>query len=445
MKPFPFRILQLLFFFTTAISTSCQSSNDFNGVYAGVKLSLNPLGGGMNRSDEVFLFRKDKTFTDQLDKKDWKTAVRGTYQIKGSELLLSYTNGDKDNFTITKGGNLDAGTYVLFKMNLDNSIPKGAYHFKFINGSGGMSTGTTYVGTSTKKTIDFDGKGNFNTDRQSTTLIAGDHIGGGTNTNSDAKGTYTLKDGSLTLKYENGNTSTHSFFASAADGKSKAMAVIDGSFYFMEDEKAEKTKNAQLPSAAQILQEARKVYGGSALDQLKTYTIEAEINGIKLVSYNDLSANKFRNEMYQNGKLLAVEQIGPNGGWSWQNGKKTKADSERLEEVKYNNFIGLQGLQQQNNAACSKGRVTATKDGYALAFEVEGHQFVYLFDQNYNILGDSYQIGQKKQSNTYSNIKDINGLKMPFTTVASDGKNKVTLRYKSVKVNEALQTNWAEL
>ncbi|RYG14298.1 MAG: hypothetical protein EOO07_16905 [Chitinophagaceae bacterium] len=445
MKHFPSLLLQLILLLTTALTSSCQSKNDFSGVYAGVRLSLNPLGGGMNRTDEVYLFRKDKTFTDQLNKKDWKTAVRGKYNIKGSELYLTYTNGDKENFTITKGGNLDAGTFVLFKMDLDNSVPKGSYHFKFISGSGGIATGTTYTGTSTKQTLDFDGAGKFTTNRQSTTLIAGDNIGGGTSANSDGKGKYALKDGTLTLNYANGTTTTHSFFASAGDGKNKAMAVIDGSFYFTEDEVNKKKTNAKLPSAVEILKEARKVYGGDKLDAIKTYTVEAEFNGITLISYNDLVSNRFRNEMFNKGKLIAVEQIGANGGWLWNNGKKTTTNKERLQEVRYNDYSGVLGLQQKNNVPFSKGTVTATKDGYAVAFNVDGNSFVYLLDRNYNILGDSYQIGKKKQINTYSNVKTVGDIKMPFTTATSDGTNKVTLRYKNVKINEPLATDWKEL
>lgn len=445
MKQFRYFTLQLFLLLSITISTSCQSSDNFAGVYAGVKLSLNPLGGGMNRSDEVILFRKDKTFTDQLNKKDWKTAVRGKYEIKGSEIQLTYTNGDKDRFNITKGGNLDAGTYVLFKMDLDNSVPKGSYKFKFINGSGGMATGTTYVGTSTQKELNFDGSGNFTTDRQSTTVIAGDNIGGGTNAKSDGKGKYTVKDGTLTLIYDNGNSTTHSFFASAGDGKNKAMAVIDGSFYFTNSNTDKKETNAKAPSASEVLKKVREVYGGTALDELKTYTIEAEFNGIKLVSYNDLVGNRFRNEMFNKGKLIAVEQITADGGWLWNNGKKTISNNERLQEVKYNDHIGITGIQQKNNGAFSKATVQTNKDGYAVAFQVDGHNFVYLLDRNYNILGDSYQIGKKKQINTYSNNQTINGIKMPFKTVTSNGDSKVEINYKSIEINKPLNTNWDEL
>lgn len=447
MKQFPYIVLKLFFFLTITLTTSCQSSDQFAGVYAGVKLSLNPLGGAMNRTDVVILLRNDKTFTDQLNKEDWKTAVRGKYEIKGTELYLKYNNGDQEELSITKGGNLDAGTYVLFKMELDNSIPKGSYEFKFINGSGGIATGTTYIGSSSIRTLDFDGAGNFSTDRQATTIIAGNNIGGGTNTKTDGQGKYELKDGKLILKYENGNTTTHSFFASAANGKNKAMAVIDGSFYFMDDDadqKHQKQSNAKLPTAAEILKEVRKSYGGNTLDRLKTYKVEAEFNGIKLISYNDLEGNRFRNEMYNNGKLIAVEQMADNKGWLWNNGKKANNDPQRMQVLKYNDYIGVLGLQAKNNAAFAKGIVKATKEGYSVAFQVDGHTFVYLIDADYNILGDSYQIGNSKQLNNYSNNRTVEGIKMPFKTITSDGKNKVTLNYKSIEVNQPLKTTWQE-
>ncbi|WP_421944632.1 hypothetical protein [Pedobacter sp.] len=402
----------------------------------------------MNRTDVVILLRKDKTFTDQLNKKDWKTAIRGKYEIKGADLHLLYSNGNKDKYTITKGGNLDGGNHVLFKMDLDNSVPKGTYVFKFISGSGGIATGTTYIGSSTRRNLSFDGAGNFTTDKESTTIIAGDNIGGGTNTNSDGSGKYSLKDGVLTLKYGNGNTTTHSFFASPASGKSKAMAVIDGSFYFMgeNDKKAgseeKKQPNAKLPSALEIFTNVRKLYGGQALDNLKTYTIKAELGGIQLTSYNDLAGNRFRNEMFHKGRLIAVEQIGPDGGWLWNNGKKTISDKQRLLEAKYNDYTGVLGLGRKNSTVFTRGKVQATRDGYAVQFEVDGHKFTYFFDSSYILLADSYQIGSKNQTNIYSNNRTIENIKMPFRTISSSGKDKVTINYQSIIINRPLATDW---
>ncbi|MGV3545508.1 MAG: hypothetical protein ACO1N4_00495 [Pedobacter sp.] len=102
-------------------------------------------------------------------------------------------------------------------------------------------------------------------------------------------------------------------------------------------------------------------------------------------------------------------------------------------------------MLKKNSAAFGKGKVEATKNGYAVSFEVDGNQFVYLLDSNYQLLGSAFEIGKTKQSSTYSNFKTVGGIKMPFTTVTSDGKNKLTMRYESIKMNEALQTDWKEL
>ncbi|EDM37674.1 hypothetical protein PBAL39_14654 [Pedobacter sp. BAL39] len=470
MKQWNYFILQTLLFVSVALSSACQSSNTFPGVYAGVKLSLNPLGGGMNRTDVVILFRKDKTFTDELEKKDWKTAVRGKYVISGKKIQLLYKNGDKDEFDMTSHGNLDAGTFVMFKMELDNRVPKGSYKFKFVSGAGGIATGTTYIGSSSNRELNFDGAGNFTTERQSATVVAGDNIGGGTSSKSDGRGKYTLTDGALTLKYDNGNTTTHSFFASAGDSKNKPMAVVDGSFYFMEDDKGNKTESknstssrtgstqntsapnsnspgalsGKLPTAVELLSSLRNKYGAEAIDGIRTYKVTAEFNGIKLVSYNDLAGNRFRNEMYQKGKLVVVEQISATSGWQWVNGKKTPATAARIREAQYNDYVGVLGLQQKYNKAFAQGKVMANKKGYSVGFQVDGNTFIYVIDKDYNIVGDSYVIGKNKQINAYSNNRTIAGIRLPFTTISSNGTNKITINYQSFEANGTLDTDWSD-
>lgn len=454
MRQLQYFFYQLLFLFSLTASSACQQSADsLPGVYAGVKLSLNPLGGAMNRTDVVILLRKDKTFTDELKKKDWKTAVRGNYTLKGSTLQLLYKNGDKDEFTVNPEGTLDAGTFVLFKMELDNTVPKGSYKFKLISGSGGISTGTTYIGSSSSRELNFDGAGKFNTNRQSSTVISGENIGGGTNSNTADKGQYTLKDGTLTLKYDNGSSTVHSFFASAGDAKNKTMAVIDGSFYFTEDAKTKGSTNAKkatstdkaLPTAQELFSALRKKYGGPAIDAIRTYTVEAELNGIRMISYNDIAGGRFRNEIYKDGKLVTVEQIAGDNGWQWVNGRKTASTRERIQETHYNDHIGIFGLQQKFAATFAKASIQQTENGYSLSFKVDGHLFTYLIDEKYRIVGDGYQIGANKLINSYSNEKTIDGLSVPFTTTSSNGKQKITIDYKSFELNKPLKTDWMEV
>lgn len=148
--------------------------------------------------------------------------------------------------------------------------------------------------------------------------------------------------------------------------------------------------------------------------------------------------------MYQKGKLIAIEQMANQKGWLLNNGKKTSSDAERMQVICYNDFIGVLGLQAQNNAAFSKGTVKAIKEGYSVTFKVDGHDFMYMIDRNYDILGDSYLIGNSKQLNSYSNNQTVSGIRMPFKTITSDGKNKVTLNYKSITINQPLNTTWKE-
>lgn len=144
--------------------------------------------------------------------------------------------------------------------------------------------------------------------------------------------------------------------------------------------------------------------------------------------------------MYHGEKLIAVEQIGPDGGWSWTKGKKTIASNDRLQEAKYNDHTGVLGLSQKYNSAFAKGKVEAIRAGYSVVFEVDGYAFVYLIDKDYRIIGDTYQIGNCKQIHSYSNNKTINSITMPFSTTSSNGISNITVNYQTTEVNKPLAT-----
>ncbi|RZK77093.1 MAG: hypothetical protein EOO85_09690 [Pedobacter sp.] len=96
----------------------------------------------------------------------------------------------------------------------------------------------------------------------------------------------------------------------------------------------------------------------------------------------------------------------------------------------------------KNSTVFTAGKVQATRDGYAVQFEVDGHKFTYFFDSSYILLGDSYQIGSKSQTNIYSNNRTIENIKMPFRTISSSGKDKVTINYQNILINKPLATDW---
>ena len=57
--------------------------------------------------------------------------------------------------------------------------------------------------------------------------------GGGSSSSNKASGTYTINNGDLTLKYNNGTVKRHSFFYVPPTSSGKgAMVVLDGSIYY---------------------------------------------------------------------------------------------------------------------------------------------------------------------------------------------------------------------
>src|SRR6218665_4201657 len=101
------------------ITTGCQAKS-VSGVYSGVELSISPLmGGGMNRDDITLYLRPNNTFTRQVEKPDWKTAVDGNWAISGNEVVLTYSDGKTKprRFDIVKPDRLrTGGGYILYKM-----------------------------------------------------------------------------------------------------------------------------------------------------------------------------------------------------------------------------------------------------------------------------------------------------------------------------------------
>ncbi|WEK33804.1 MAG: hypothetical protein P0Y53_15030 [Candidatus Pseudobacter hemicellulosilyticus] len=441
-------LLLVVPFVAIGLVSSCQSASSFPGVYAGVKLSISPMiGAGMIRTDVVILFRKDGTFTDELEEPDWKTAVSGKYAISGSKVILTFAkDGDKTEYKFTEKGNLDAGSFTLFKMAEKDKIPPGEYEFQYASGSGGIGTPVPYVGASGKTYLNFDGNGNFTTEKNSATVVAGDNIGGGTSKSSDGKGKYVLKDGELTLTFSNGAVTRHSFFAHRGDGsKGDAMAVIDGRFFFEKDEKDKKKTSKDAPAASTILESLRRQHGGNAIDNIKTVLVKGTMTGLNLVSRIDLENKKYRYEIYQGNKLIGVEQIEGNSGWQWVNGKRSAVTQQRIKEVKISAYTGISGLRAANNNGFTGATVTAGKngEGYSVAFMVDGIPVVYVVNNNLQLLGDGYQMGNAQTLTLYSNYKKVGSLNIPFTeTMTREGKKQVAT-INEYQVNVPLGTDWS--
>lgn len=458
-------ILLLLLCITVIYNKAAAQANTLNGVYAGIRLVVSPLiGGGMNRDDIVILFRPDGTLNDQMDKPDWKTRITGNYQISGSKVLIKFTRGRTDDYTIKNDDKLDGGGYYLFKLN-GTAIPAGYYEFKSASGSGGGVSGLAYVGASSNTGLNFDGKGNFSHSRSSAVMVSGDNIGGGSTKKSSGNGTYKIDHGTLTLSYSNGKTELHTFFCRPHD--QHHMAAIDGDIYFMKDEKEDepalsKDNTSQAGSSASstakgstsipgaidgrsLLLKANDAHGGNSLDMMKTARLSATIMGLKAVELIDIAGKKVRVELWKNGKLASVEQTEGNSGWKWANGNKTNLSADRLAEMKSTLYSGLLGLRKPVlNQMQVIGTQKLKNGGYSVLCRMDGNDYIFAINDQNLLTAYGNKTAGKTSVALLSDLRPVQGITIPFHETLTSGLQKLSIQYDNCDINPDLDdNNWA--
>lgn len=458
------------------LQSSCGSQS-VAGVYSGVELSISPMmGGGMDRSDVTYYLRADKTFTDEVEKPGWEKRVDGTWSQSGKKITVTYKEADQKPrvMELTGEGNLQLGTgYVLQKMEIANSIPKGVYEYKYASGSGGVGTNVPYVGVSGNRFTAFDGKGNFTRESSNVVALIGDNVGGGSSNNKSAYGTYTVKNGTLTFQFADGTSSSHSLFV-AKDFNKEGMIFVDGEATFKqsaedlakklkenkEDEGSRRRKTeaaatregepngssgAATMSAGDLLARVRAAHGGKAIDGMKTSSVRGTVSGLEIRAINDYERGWVRTETRQNGKLLMVEQLEGNTGWQWTRGKRSALAGNRIKEMQAGLYTGFGGLQQPRLSSVSSGTVRKQGGLYTIVYKVNGSELAMLIDKDFKMKGEAKQTATGLETITYENFRDSNGLLVPFTEVHSDGKNKISISLTDFQVNKATAADWAEV
>ncbi|RYG04291.1 MAG: hypothetical protein EOO02_06460 [Chitinophagaceae bacterium] len=407
--------------------------------------SQNVISGNADRTDVVIYLRKDGTFTDRLRDTDWKNTVRGKYTVSGSTIKLVYNEKNRiEEYTLNAKGNLTQDSIEFVKFASGNLVPEGTYRFRISGSSRG--SGQHYVGSSSGNTYYFDGKNKFTLVDKSGTANKARSTGGGS-------GKYTLEDGMLTLSFLNGQTRTHSFFAKKDPSTNKIVAAIDGRLFFSDSLVAstadttnaaftDSMQNTIIPTASRIYESLRTTYGGGTIDSIQTIYSEATSIGLQIRSFTDLLQNRSRHEIYQDKKLIAVEQLNGESGWQWMKGKVSVLEPERVEELIYTRYIGIPGLQNSRKEHFLSGSVEAASHGFNITFKVNDQQIIYIVDKKLQLLGDAYRIGQTEQANEYRNFKKTSGITFPFIeeNYREDQKNVVT--YSKIVINEPLKTDW---
>ncbi|MEO3406528.1 hypothetical protein AAFN85_21620 [Mucilaginibacter sp. CAU 1740] len=446
-------------------------TKNVSGVYAGIELTLPvTMGAGMGRNDVVYMLRPDGTFNDLLDKPDWKTRVAGHYQVQGKKLKMEYLKGSKQEYTFEPDGDIDAGSFNILKLNTSNLVPAGYYEFTHDSSMGGAGTGMVFVGTSGERGLYFDGKGNFSQNSSSATMVSGDNIGGGGSHKDSGAGTYTIKDGILTLNYSNGKTETHSFFC--RPGEKPIMAAIDGNIYFMKDKapksasssaKTKTTSGSQVsgskantstenPSEASggtamdLLNKAAEVHGGAKLDAIKTMQVSATMMGIDITLKVDLAARRARTEFRKGGKLLQVEQLDGDNGWQWRNGSKQPLPAARVAQLKQGFRSGPLLFRKENLSRIQNAKAQEGKNNITIvSYSFDGVISFAALNSNNQLVGEGTKTGSAGQVSAFTGFKTVDGIVLPATELQSEGMQKSTITYNDYKINPAFtDADWAD-
>ncbi|RYY54621.1 MAG: hypothetical protein EOO09_13660 [Chitinophagaceae bacterium] len=445
-------------------SCNSQGSSGITGVWCGVELMPSPLmGGGMDRNDITLYIRSDGTFSDEMDKPDWKTRVDGKYTVSGSKLFLDYGKKSLNReITINSNNTLKMATgYVLRKMDT-RKIPVGTYKFQYASGSGGGVSGVPYVGASGGKNIYFDGKGNFHEDGYGTVMVSGDNIGGGSSRNNNASGTYSQKDATLTLSYASGKTEEHSLFI--GDDREGIMVVMNGDLFFRESEKdvTEKevkgnasagkrerdsdTKSGKLPeiSAAELAAKVKAKHGGAAIDKINTLKMTGKVSGMEVVVFTDQSRGWSRTEFRQGSKLVGVEQVEGNSGWTWARGKKSALGAARIKEISDGLNTGFNILKASQISKLGSGTVSQSDGAYVLTYKVDGTDFGMMIDPEYRVVGEGRKINGEMAIVLFSDFRETSGLLVPFTEKMTQGKTGTSVQVTDVSINSVTDADWKE-
>jgi hypothetical protein len=213
---------------------------------------------------------------------------------------------------------------------------------------------------------------------------------------------------------------------------------------------------AVAPEAADLLEKAKTAHGGAAWDSLKTYEETGDATyfdekgnpqiTLRLVQRIDFANERLRVEAYQATNLVLVQQYDPKGSsaWNLQSGtiKLPKAEAESLRESFFTGVPNLRFGKNRDAATVAKSQTWLNLSGNAVNVTTKGVKAEYLLSADGVVLAERSSIAQVGSViYAYSDIRDVNGLKLPFETkaYAEEAKNLLFFQVKTseIKINRA--------
>jgi hypothetical protein len=185
------------------------------------------------------------------------------------------------------------------------------------------------------------------------------------------------------------------------------------------------------PQAADLLEKAKATHGGAAFDGMKTYQetadltyyddkgkVAAQLTGVVKI---DFVAERVRIDILQAKNTVAIQQYDPKGSSAWnpQSGtiKLPKAEAESVRSSLYQGVLALKfGKNREAATADGPGAMLELK-GDLVSLTTKGIKTSYLLDSSGVVLSERYSSPQLGSLiTTYSDVREVDGLKLPFAS-----------------------------
>lgn len=203
-----------------------------------------------------------------------------------------------------------------------------------------------------------------------------------------------------------------------------------------------KNEDADLVTNARtLLYKANKVQGGSALDNIRSIRARATVSIYTVTSLVDLFQKRLRIEIHQGTTLQRIEQFDSNGAWQWDNGRKKALPAHRLKEMKSAFESGVLALRRSvidrmTNLEMERGANGKT----AIIAELDGVKHAFLFNDRGELISDGYAT----TFTSYSNLKTVSGILLPFSEKQNSGTNNLSVTYTEYEINPTIsESEWS--
>jgi hypothetical protein len=190
--------------------------------------------------------------------------------------------------------------------------------------------------------------------------------------------------------------------------------------------------------AKALLLMANSTHGDNKLDMVKTMRYSATIMGVKAISYVDIPGNKIRIELWENSKMVSVEQEENSDGWQWLNGRKAAMPAARIAEMKSTFYSGLLGLRKPAINQMQVLNMQKLKNNtYSVLCKLDGNDYIFAINDQNQLVAEANKTFGRTSISVLSDLRPVQGIMIPFHEVVTSGIKKLVIQYDSFEINPA--------